>query len=198
MRLRDALIVVGILAAPGGLAEAQALAEPELLTLPVGSGVRLQTGAAPGHWTRGVLLHADSTSIAMIPEGAPVLGGNQLQLPSASVSRFELKVGSKRHWLAGLAIGGALGLVWGATASVDPNDCGSDSVNFCSRGEALFGMTFVLGGMGSGIGALVKTDRWTPVAIDALAPPAAPRASGTGPRLRAVPGGVELSVGLGF
>jgi hypothetical protein len=68
----------------------------------------------------------------------------------------------------------------------------------CSRGEAVAYGVLGFGALGTGIGALIKTDRWTPVALDALAPPA-PRVSGLAPRLRALPrGGVELAVAFGF
>ena len=59
-------------------------------------------------------------------------------------------------------------------------------------------MALGMGAVGAGIGALIKTDSWTPVALDALAPPA-PRVSGIAPQLRALPGGgVGLAVAVGF
>jgi hypothetical protein len=202
MRIRRALVLVAIVASPV-LAQAQPSAEPVPLRLPMGSRVRVQTTAAPGSWTKGILASADSASVSLIPEHAAPLGDNQLRLPTASVSRFELATGSKRHWLRGLLIGVALGVVIGATAEVEEEACNQDSYYYdeyalCSRGEAMAYSVLGSGLLGAGIGALVKTDRWTPVAIDALGPPA-PRVSGVAPRLRALPsGGVELGIAIGF
>jgi hypothetical protein len=199
MRLRDALILAVTLGLQATAAVAQAPAEPALLTLPMGARVRVQTAAAPGQWVKGVLVSADSVSIALVPEEAPPLGANQLRLPSASVGRFELKTGSKRHWLVGLIAGAALGLAVGATADVDPVACKYDYNYECSRGEALALYGASMAAVGAGVGALIKSDRWTPVAVDALAPPPPPRVSGTTPHVRALPrGGVELGVTIGF
>ena len=194
-----ALVLAVMLVVPAGGALAQPVAEPTPLTLPMGARVRLQSLAAPGNWVKGVLVGADSTGVAIVPENAPPLGANQLRVPSASLGRFELRTGSKRQWLAGLIVGAALGLAVGATADVNPDTCEyTYSYEFCSRGEAVAASVAVLGAMGAGIGALVKTDRWTPVALDALAPPA-PRVSGIAPHLRTLPGGgVQLGLTVGF
>jgi len=98
----------------------------------------------------------------------------------------------------GLLIGAAAGVAFGFTLDVDPVACKYDYNYECSRGAAvaLAGETFAA--LGAGIGALVKVDKWTPVALDALAPPA-PRVSGMVPCLRALPrGGVELGIAVGF
>jgi hypothetical protein len=155
--------------------------------------------SAPGSWTKGILATADSSSVSLIPDDSAPLGDNRFSLPTQSVTRLELKTGSKRHWLYGLLAGAALGTLVGATAEIDPQTCGSyDSSAFCSRGEAYAGGILVGGGIGAGVGALVKTDRWMPLAIDALGPPA-PRVSGVASRLRALPrGGVELALAVGF
>lgn len=198
MRQR-ALILAVMLVVPVGGALAQPVADPALLTLPMGARVRLQSLAAPGNWVKGVLVGADSTGVAIVPENAPPLGANQLRLPSASVARFELATGKKRQWLWGLVVGAALGVAVGATADVNPDTCDyTYSYEFCSRGEAVAASVAVLGAMGAGIGALVKTDRWTPVALDALAPPPA-RVSGVAPQVRVLPrGGVVLGLAVGF
>jgi hypothetical protein len=198
MNLSRTLVVVAIAASPV-VAAGQPAPQPEPLRLPVGSRVRLQTATTPGSWTRGVLTSADSSSVSLVPEEAPVLGENRLSLPTESLSRLELRTGSKRHWLVGLLAGAALGAVVGATAEIDPDTCDSYySSTFCSRGQAYAAGILIMGGIGAGVGALVKTDRWMPVAIDALGPPA-PRVSGLAPRLRALPkggAGVELAVGF--
>jgi len=137
--------------------------------------------------------------VSLIPDDAAPLGENRFSLPTESVTRLELKTGSKRHWLPGLLAGAALGAVIEATAEIDPHTCDSYYTStFCSRGEAYAAGILAMGGIGAGVGALVKTDRWTPVALDALGPPA-PRVSGVTPRLRALPrGGVELALAVGF
>jgi hypothetical protein len=199
------LVLALVLTLPASSALAQqaspaapALVEPALLTLPMGSKVRLQSKATPGQWMKGVLVRADSASVAIVPDGAPPLGANQLSLPSASVGRFELKTGSKRQWLWGLAAGAALGLALGATTDVDPVACKYDYNYECSRGSALALYGLGTAALGAGVGALIKTDRWTPVALDSLAPPA-PRVSGVAPRLRVQPGrGVALGLAIGF
>jgi hypothetical protein len=198
MNLSRTLVVVAIAASPV-VAAGQPAPQPEPLRLPVGSRVRLQTATTPGSWTRGVLTSADSSSVSLVPEDAPVLGENRLSLATESLSRLELRTGSKRHWLVGLLAGAALGAVVGATAEIDPDTCDSYySSTFCSRGQAYAAGILIMGGIGAGVGALVKTDRWMPVAIDALGPPA-PRVSGVTPRLRATPrGGVELALAFGF
>jgi hypothetical protein len=198
MSTTSSLVLAVILGVPACGALAQPAAEPALLQLPMGARARVQTVAAQGHWMRGTLASADSSSIAIVPEGAPPLGANQLRLPSASVTRFELVTGKKRHWLAGLVAGAALGLAIGATSEVDPVACQYDYNYDCSRGAALALYGIGTAVMGAGIGALIKTDRWTPVALEALAPPPA-RVSGVTPQIRALPhGGVGLGVALGF
>lgn len=197
------LVLAALLTAPVGPALAQAPsapqeAEPALVTLPMGSTIRLQTTAAAGQWMKGVLVSADSASMAFVPEGAPPLGANQMRLATASVARFEIRTGRKRQWLWGLAVGAAVGLAVGATVEVDPVACEFSYDYECSRGEALALYGITLAATGAGVGALIKTDRWTPVALDALAPPA-PRVSGIKPRLRVRPGGsIGLDLAVGF
>jgi hypothetical protein len=193
-----AVLVLAVIVGVPTSALAQPAAEPLLLRLPMGARVRLQTAAAPGSWMRGILVSADSASIGLVPENAPPLGANQLVVPSTSVGRFELQTGSKRHWLHGLVAGVALGVALGFTPDVDPVACEFNYDYACSRGEAVAYSALGFGALGAGIGALIKTERWTPIAIDALAPPPA-RVSGIAPRLRALPrGGVELGLAVGF
>jgi hypothetical protein len=198
MSPRNTLVLAVILGVPASGALAQPAVEPALLQLPMGARARVQTTAAQGSWMRGVLVGADSASVGIVPEEAPPLGANQLRLPMSHVTRFELKTGSKRQWLRGLIVGVAAGVALGSAIEVDPVACTYDNNYECSRGAALAlgGATF--GAIGAGVGALVKTERWTPVALDALAPPPA-RVSGVKPRIRALPhGGIGLAVALGF
>jgi hypothetical protein len=210
MKTKPALILAVILGVPTGGTFAQSVpdvppqaatepaAEPELLALPMGAQVRVRTAAAPGAWIQGILVSADSGGLALVPAGAPPIGANQLRFPIASVERFELQTGKKRHALHGLIAGVALGVLAGVTAEVDPVACEYDVDYMCSRGEAVTVLVLGFGVLGAAVGGVVKTDEWTPVALDTLAPPP-PRLSRVAPRLRVLPrGGVTVGVAVGF
>jgi hypothetical protein len=163
----------------------------------VGARVRLATRAAPGQWIGGVLLSADEGSVALVPEGAPPLGANALRLPLDDVTRLELVTGRKSAWIKGLAIGAAAGLAMGFVMDVDPDRCGFDDNYFCSRGSAVATMGATAAGLGALVGAFIKRDVWTPVALRALGPPAA-RVAPTGVALQPMPGGVSLALSVRF
>lgn len=195
--MRPALLLVagltGVLAA--GAAGGQD--QPPMLELPVGARVRVRTQSAPGDWIKGVLAGADAESIALVPDGAPPLGPNQLRLPRQAVTRFELVTGTTRHWLRGLVIGAALGVAMGFAIDVDPERCQFDDNYACSRGGAVALMGGTSAVLGAGIGAFFKKDVWTPVGLDALGPPPA-RVARTGLAVRAVPGGASLDLSVRF
>jgi hypothetical protein len=193
------LFVLAILSglSPGALPLAQEPPQPPALRLPLGARVRVRTAEAPGGWIQGTLVSASSAGVGLLPDGAPPIVGSEFRLPREAVARLELATGKKRHWLHGLIIGAAAGLAMGAAFDVDPVRCEFDDNYFCSRGEAVAASGFAVGGIGALVGSLVKTDVWTPVAMDALAPPA-PAAGRLEPQLRVVPGGVFLNVSVGF
>ncbi len=190
-------LLVALLGLVASEALAREIPQPPALELPVGARVRLRTQASGGEWIKGVLASADSSTISIVPENAPPLGANQLRLPGEAVTRLELVTGKKRQWLPGLLIGAAVGVTMGLAMDVDPVKCEFDDNYFCSRGGALAaigGTVAVLGTLG---GVLIQKDVWTPVALDALGPPPA-HVARTGLGLRAVPGGLGLTVSVGF
>jgi hypothetical protein len=194
--MRPALLLVAGLT--GALAAgAVAQDEPPTLELPAGVRVRIRTQSAPGAWIKGVLASADSGAIALVPEGAPPLGPNQLRLPRDSVTRLEIVTGTERHWLRGLVIGAALGVAMGFAVDVDPVRCEFDDNYACSRGEAVGLVGGFSAVVGAGIGGMVRKDVWTPVGLDALGPPPA-RVGRTGLALRAVAGGASLDLSVRF
>jgi hypothetical protein len=174
MGLRGALLTVTLLLAPGPLARAQSASEPPPLALPPGLRVRVLALSLPGQRIEGTLQSADSTAITLVPNGAYPLAPTGLSLPTKSVVRLEVALEKRRHGWQGAAIGALAGaLLVGLGSDVDPVLCKVNSDVICSRAEA-FGTGAAGGGLiGLVIGALIQTDRYTPVAIDSLRPPPA-------------------------
>jgi hypothetical protein len=138
------------------------------LVLAIGSRVRITSTALQGR-PKGLVVALDESVVTLATDG-----GLPVKIPLASITALETSLGRKRNWLKGAAIGAVGGLIVGLAAPVDPNDllCGSSSysTNFCSRGEAV--ATSSLGGavLGAGIGALIRSDRWSAVTLTVARP----------------------------
>lgn len=160
---------------------AQEPTEPPL-SLPM--GVRVRAISSTLGVTRGILLQNDGTSLQIASER----GGIQ-KVPVASLMRFDLVVDQRRNKLKGALIGalafGAMSFAW----PVDPDFCGENTTNFCSRGEAVAGGVLVGAGIGALIGHFIKTDRFTPIDLNAIRPP---------PKQQAHMGRKALSFGVTF
>src|SRR5262245_45372630 len=109
----------------------------------------------PRHVVGGVSA-IDSEFLSVIPDGLSLI-----KLPMRSIATVDASRGRKRNWLKGLGFGAAFGVGLGFAFPVDAANCGPDTPNFCSRGEALTGSTVVFGGIGAVIGAFIKSERWT-------------------------------------
>jgi hypothetical protein len=152
--------------------------------------------AAPGDWLRGTLVGADSQGVGLIPENAPPFSGSELRLPRETISRLEIVTGKKRQGLLGLLVGAATGLALSFAVDVDPERCEFDDNYYCSRGEAIAWGTASFAAIGAGVGAFIKKDVWTPIALEALGPP--PRAGRVEPRLHVASGGVSVGLSVSF
>ena len=195
MKPRATLLLAAILGVHASAAVAEAAAEPGPSTLARGARVRLKKSDAPNRWVKGALVSADSTSIALVPEEAPPPGGKELRVPSRSVVSLDAFKGRKRRWLSGLLIGAAGGTLVAFELRGKGDGLGICFV--CSNSDVAITI-FASAAAGAAVGALVKTDRWSNVALDRLPPPA-PRAGRASARLQALPGGgVALGLTVGF
>ena len=132
-----------------------------LSLLTVGSRVRVRPRTLRDK-VSGKVVALDNNVLTLDGVGGP------LKVSVDSIEDLELSLGRKRHWLKGLVAGALAGAGLGFAYPVDPQDCHrASSENFCSRGEAVGGAAMVFGGIGAGIGALVRTERW--LAFDAAA-----------------------------
>jgi len=171
MKPRCLALFLAVLGTGAPVALAQTAPAPPPLKLPPGIRVRVWTYSLPGERIEGTLRSADSGAVRLVPKSDQPLLAEEMTLPAADVTRMDVALGKKRHWWQGAVIGAALGLAMAFTDDVDPVLCEVNENVLCSRGEALavYGLTSTA--LGAGIGALIKTDRWTPVALDTLGPP---------------------------
>ncbi len=172
MKRRCLALFLTVLGTGVPVALAQEAAEPPHLKLPAGIRVRVRTYSLPGQTIEGTLLSADSGAVRLVPKSERPLLGEEMKLPASDVTRMDVALGRKNHWWQGALIGAALGVAMALTDDVDPVLCKTNENVLCSRGEALavYGLTSTA--IGAGVGALIRTDRWTPVALDTLGPPA--------------------------
>jgi hypothetical protein len=161
MKLRST-ILAGLLSSVAAPLWAQPAGPALGSVLSVGSRVRLKSDAIGGEH-RGLVVSLDEGALTLASDG----GGVPLKLPLASITAADASLGRKRHTLQGAAVGAAVGLALGLGYSVNPDDCGVNSENFCSRGEALAGGSLGGAGLGALVGALIKTDRWAPITLRA-------------------------------
>lgn len=136
--------------------------------LTVGGRVRVVSTALKAQ-VHGAVIAVDDTMVTLAQDDGP-----PLRIPLQSIAHMDASLGRKRNTLKGLLIGTASFAALGFAFPVDPNDCGPYSDNLCSRGEAVAGSALVGAALGAGIGALIKSERWTPITV-ALKTPRATR-----------------------
>jgi len=153
----------------------EARAEPESgrrPTITVGSRVRLWAPTVVKGRIEGTVIELDERSL--------VLGGIErgpLTLSREAITRLDVSTGRRRQTLRGTLIGTGIGLVFmGVLCGGDYGDCGQASP-VATLGALL----------GTGIGALVKRDRWQAMPLDQARVTLAP-----------TPRDVRLSVSIGF
>jgi hypothetical protein len=172
MKTRCLALLLLVLGTGSPVALAQAPPAPPHLKLPAGIRVRVRTYSLPNQAIEGTLLSADLGEVTLVPKTEEPLLGKEMKLPSADVTRLDVVLGKTRHWWQGAVIGAALGVVAALTEDVDPELCKVNENVLCSRGDAFAVYGIGLTVTGAGVGALIKTDKWTPVALDTLGPPA--------------------------
>jgi hypothetical protein len=135
-----------------------ALGRP-LAVVPEGSRVRLRSRDTGD--IRGVVVAIDQTSLTLGSEG-----GAPMRVPLSSIETMHQIVGRRSNTIRGLVIGAASGALLGLTFSTNANDCGAESLNFCSRAEAVGGGVLTGALFGVAVGALTRHDVWAPVTLE--------------------------------
>lgn len=160
MKLRNALMAVASVTLASHAAAEEPGRSPLASVLTEGGRVRLRSTAVEGR-PFGRVVALDESALTLATEE-----GQRLKIPLASIVALDASLGRKRNGLRGLAIGAAVGALLSLSFEVDPNDCGEDAPNFCSRRDATAAGTLVFGGLGAGVGALIKNERWGRVSLN--------------------------------
>ncbi len=171
MRLTMPSLLALFLMAAAHEAAAQAWPEPPPLRLPAGIRARVFTRVLSDRTIEGRLVSADTSAVTLVPKWADPFERREMTVPTSDVMKLEVSFDKKRHWWQGALIGAAAGALVGLAFEVDPVLCKVDDNVFCSRGEAIGAGAGSIAIVGGAIGFFVKTDRWTPVALDTLGPP---------------------------
>jgi hypothetical protein len=157
------LIFAGVLSAFPVAASAQGQDNTSVSpVLAVGSRVRITSTAVQAR-PEGLVVALDESVVTLAADG-----GSLVKIPLTSITVLEVSLGRKRNWLKGAAIGAAAGLASGLFMKVDPDNCEGGVEAFCSRAEALEINAVIFALLGAGIGAAIKSDRWS---IVTLSPP---------------------------
>lgn len=163
--------------------EARSQELPEAAIVTVGSKVRILAPTLVRGRLEGMVLEVDDDSLLVgSDDRSPIRFSRQ------AITRLEVRTGRHRRALKGAIIGAGIGVATlGLAAAMYHGDGGGSSD--AKSTAALFGQ-FALGGAawGAGIGALIKTDRWSPVPLDRVH-------VGLGPTRGR---GAALSVSVGF
>ncbi|MGE0353405.1 MAG: hypothetical protein AB7I33_04155 [Gemmatimonadales bacterium] len=130
-----------------------------------GERVRVTPSSLGARAQAGELLWLDRDSLVLAAQG------RRWTIPADMVRRLERSRGRRGHPVTGLAVGAAAGLLAGAILFSPGGNACTGSGNYGER--CLYYRAGILaGGVGLGalVGALIRTERWEPVALESLRP----------------------------
>ena len=162
MRRQSTAVMFGaLLIALPGTVHSQTTTRPSLAT---GQRVRITSLNRGIVQKTGDLLYSRGDSLGLRMNGSDMAG----VLPWSLLERIDVSGGTRRHALHGLGIGFLAGSLIGVSARAQ-SDCawGADvcSVEEVNKAAAAITGGVVMGLLGLGIGALIKTERWTSIPI---------------------------------
>jgi hypothetical protein len=162
MTRSSAFAIFTLLTATAATASGQEVAEAPSLpsVIDVGTRVRLRSTVLTGQ-PRGLVVEKDENTLTLATESGP------LKIPVRSVTSLDASLGRKRRTWEGLAAGAILGALVGFGDTVDRDTCRLFSDVYCSRGEAVAVDAAAMALVGAGVGALIKSDRWSAVTLQA-------------------------------
>jgi hypothetical protein len=146
------------------LAFASALQASDTTFVSQGARVKLFPTQPGAKVITGNVTDLVSDTLVVVPEG----GGEALTFDGRDLRKIEVSQGKKGNALLGLGVGTAVGAAFGLIAcEASDYGCWTNGTNLTAGVTAVFAVG--LGGLGAGVGALIKTERWKEAEM--LAPP---------------------------
>ena len=158
-----ALTIVGLIVTAHAAVAQSAASWP----LPAGVRIRVESPTFANRKQTGTLLSASADSIVF----RPVDLTNSIGLPTAAVSRMEVRTGTHtrrlKGMLVGLAVAGGAGFALTAATWTKPKNPCFMCMDFGRWGDAAFvgGFTGIVGALGGLIVGSRATDSWEPVDV---------------------------------
>ncbi len=136
-----------------------------------GDRVRLEASRiSPGRLV-GEVAELSGDTLVLLSEGS----SSTIEIPASDLEQIEVSRGKKSNVILGLLIGAGVGAASAAGLAIwfcNADDDGCTSGQVAGAGLTV---TAIVAGLGAGIGALIKTERWKDAAM-----PASPPAVGLG------------------
>lgn len=140
---------------------------PDTTFVQRGDRVRLRAPRISSGQLVGQVAELEGDTLVLSSEG----GGSTIAIPTADLERIAVSQGRKSNAILGLLVGAGVGIASAVGLSIwfcNADDDGCTSGQVVSGGLAL---TAIGAGLGAGIGALIRTERWREASIPASPPP---------------------------
>lgn len=105
----------------------------------------------------------DAGTLVLLPES----GGATVAIPTSDLEQIAVSQGRRSNAILGLVVGAGVGIASAVGLSIWACNADDDG---CTTGQVVGGsltLTAIGAGLGAGIGALIKTERWREASIPA-------------------------------
>ncbi|MEJ2320196.1 MAG: hypothetical protein P8Y10_08530 [Gemmatimonadales bacterium] len=140
---------------------------PDTTFVHPGDRVRLQAPRISSGRLVGEVTELEGDTLVLLSEG----GGSTIAIPTSDLERIAVSQGKKSNAILGLLVGAGVGVASAVGLSIWVCNADDDG---CTSGQVVGGalaVTFIGAGLGAGIGALIKTERWREASIPPPPPP---------------------------
>lgn len=160
--LRLGGLLLGSLAIPVSLHAEEGAFSATTSSIAVGSRIRFRAPTVVQGRVQGTVVEKDATSLTIRFHDVPQL------VPRVAITEVDAYAGNRREWRKGLIVGAVSGAAAGLGGLQVHSECPETSSGACftSRGASAAFFTVYWALVGTGLGALIKSDTWTRLPVD--------------------------------